>query len=46
MKRGYYYVVDTDNCPVNFYQTKEEAEKQAETLNSFTDENGRLKSAI
>lgn len=46
-KRGYYYVVDTlDNCPVDFYQTREEAEKQAETLNSFTDGNGRLKSAI
>lgn len=46
-KRGFYHVVDTlDNCPVDFYQTKEEAEKQAETLNSFTDGNGRLKSAI
>lgn len=46
-KRGFYHVVDTlDNCPVDFYKTKEEAEKQAETLNSFTDGNGRLKSAI
>lgn len=46
-KRGYYYVIDTlDNCPVGFFQTKEEAEKEAEILNGFTDSNGRLKSII
>lgn len=46
-KRGFYHVSDTlDNCPVDFYKTREEAEKQAETLNSFTDGDGRLKSAI
>lgn len=46
-KRGYYYVVDTlDNCPVGFYPTKDEAAIDAETLNSITDGNGRLKSAI
>lgn len=43
-KRGYYYVIDTlDNCPVGFFQTKGEAEREAETLNGFTDGNGRLK---
>lgn len=46
-KRGYYYVIDTlDNCPVGFFQTKGEAEREAETLNGFTDGNGRLKSII
>lgn len=46
-KRGCYYVIDTlDNCPVGFFQTKGEAEKEAETLNGFTDENGRLKSIV
>lgn len=46
-KRGCYYVIDTlDNCPVGFFQTKEEAEKEAETLNGFTDGNGRLKTVI
>ena len=41
-KRGLYHVVDTlYNCPVDFYQTREEAEKQAEMLNGFTDGNGR-----
>lgn len=46
-KGGYYHVIDTlDNCPVGFFQTKEEAEKEAEILNGFTDGNGRLKSVI
>ena len=46
-KRGYYYVIDTlDNCPVGFFQTKGEAEREAETLNGFTDGNGRLKSIV
>ena len=46
-KRGLYHVVDTlYNCPVDFYQTREEAEKQAEMLNGFTDGNGRLRSII
>lgn len=46
-KRGYYYVIDTlDNCPVGFFQTKEEAEKEVEMLNGFTDGNGRLKSIV
>lgn len=46
-KRALYYVVDTlYNCPVDFYQTREEAEKQAEMLNGFTDSNGRLRSII
>lgn len=32
-KGGYYYVIDTlDNCPVGFFQTREEAEKEAERL--------------
>lgn len=46
-KGGYCHVIDTlDNCPVGFFQTKEEAEKEAEILNGFTDDNGRLKKAI
>lgn len=46
-KCGYYYVIDTlDNCPVGFFQAKEEAEKEAETLNGLTDGNGRLKTVI
>lgn len=46
-KGGYYHVIDTlDNCPVGFFQTKEEAEKEAEILNGFTDGNGRLKSVV
>lgn len=45
-KRGYYYVIDTlDNCPVEFFQTEEEAEKETEILNGFTD-GGRLKSIV
>lgn len=46
-KRGYYYVIDTlDNCPVGFFQTKGEAEKETEILNGVTDGNGRLKSIV
>lgn len=46
-KCSYYYIIDTlDNCPVGFFQTKEEAEREAETLNGFTDGNGRLKTVI
>lgn len=46
-KGGYYHVIDTlDNCPVGFFQTKEEAEKEAEILNGFTNGNGRLKSVV
>lgn len=46
-KCGYYSVIDTlDNCPVGFFQTKEEAEREAETLNGYTDGNGRLKTVI
>lgn len=45
-KRGYYVIDTLDNCPVGFFQTKEEAEKDAETLNGFTDGNGRLKTVI
>lgn len=46
-KRGFYYVIDTlDNCQVGFFQTKGEAEREAETLNGFTDGNGRLKRII
>lgn len=35
-KRGYYVIDTLDNCPVGFFQTKEEAEREAETLNGFT----------
>lgn len=45
-KRGYYVIDTLDNCPVGFFQTKEEAEREAETLNGFTDGNGRLKTVI
>lgn len=45
-KRGYYVIDTLDNCPVGFFQTKEEAEKETETLNGFTDGNGRLKTVI
>lgn len=41
-RRGWYVIDTLDNCPVGFFQTKEEAEKEAETLNRFTDGNGRL----
>lgn len=44
---GYYSVTDTlDNCPAGFFRTEEEAEREAETLNGFTDGNGRLKTVI
>jgi hypothetical protein len=45
-KRGWYVIDTLDNCPVGFFQTKEEAEREAETLNGFTDGNGRLKTVI
>ena len=45
-RRGWYVINTLDNCPVGFFQTKEEAEKEAETLNRFTDGNGRLKTVI
>lgn len=45
-KRGYYVIDTLDNCPVGFFQIKEEAEREAETLNGFTDGNGRLKTVI
>lgn len=35
-----------DNCIIECYPTKEEAEKEAEILNGFTDGNGRLKTVI
>lgn len=44
---GYYGVLDNlDNCIIECYPTKEEAEKEAEILNGFVDGNGRLKSVI
>lgn len=44
---GYYGILDNlDNCIIECYPTKEEAEKEAETLNAHVDENGRLKSII
>lgn len=47
LKLGYYGVLDNlDNCIIECYPTKEEAEKEAETLNGFTDGNGRLRSTI
>lgn len=45
-RRGWYVIDTLDNCPVGFCQTKEEAEKETETLNGFTDGNGRLKTVI
>lgn len=43
---GYYGILDNlDNC-IKCYPTKEEAEKEAEILNGFTDGNGRLKTVI
>ena len=35
-----------DNCIIECYPTKKEAEKEAEILNGFTDGNGRLKTVI
>ena len=44
---GYYGILDNlDNCIIECYPTKEEAEKEAEILNGFTDGNGRLKSVV
>ena len=44
---GYYGILDNlDNCIIECYPTKEEAEKEAEILNGFTDGNGRLKTVI
>lgn len=44
---GYYGILDnSDNCIIECYPTKEEAEKEAEILNGFTDGNGRLKTVI
>nr|DAJ36717.1 MAG TPA: hypothetical protein [Caudoviricetes sp.] len=35
-----------DNCIIECYPTKEEAEREVEILNGFVDGNGRLKSVI
>lgn len=44
---GYYGILDNlDNCIIECYPTKEEAEKEAGILNGFTDGNGRLKTVI
>lgn len=44
---GYHGILDNlDNCIIECYPTKEEAEKEAEILNGFTDGNGRLKTVI
>lgn len=44
---GYYGVLDNlDNCMIDCYPTKEEAETYAEYLNTHVDKNGRLKQAI
>lgn len=44
---GHYGILDNlDNCIIDYYPTKGEAEREAEILNGFTDGNGRLKSAI
>lgn len=44
---GYYGILDNlDNCIIECYPTKEEAEKEAKILNGFVDGNGRLKSVI
>lgn len=44
---GYYGILDNlDNCIIECYPTKEEAGKEAEILNGFTDGNGRLKTVI
>lgn len=42
--RGYYAVLDKlDYSVTSIYLTKEEAQKEADELNSFTDDNGMLK---
>lgn len=44
---GYYGILDNlDNCIIECYPTKGEAEKETEILNGFTDGNGRLKTVI
>ncbi len=44
---GYYGILDNlDNCIIECYPTKEEAEREAKILNGFVDGNGRLKSVI
>lgn len=44
---GYYGILDNlDNSIIGCYPTKEEAEKEAEILNGFTDGNGRLNTVI
>ena len=44
---GYYGILDNlDNCIIECYPTKEEAEKEVKILNGFVDGNGRLKSVI
>lgn len=44
---GHYGILDNlDNCIIDCYPTKGEAEREAEILNGFTDGDGRLKSAI
>lgn len=44
---GYYGILDNlDNCIIECYPTKEKAEREAGTLNGFTDGNGRLKMVI
>ncbi len=44
---GYYGIVDNlDNCIIDYYSTKEEAERGAEYLNAHVDDNGRLRKAI
>lgn len=46
-KVRYYGILDNlDNCIIECYPTKEEAEREAEILNGFTDGNGRLKTVI
>lgn len=44
---GYYGILDNlDNCIIECYPTKEEAGREAEILNGFTDGKGRLKTVI
>jgi hypothetical protein len=44
---GYYGILDNlDNCIIECYPTKEEAEKEVKILNGFVNGNGRLKSVI
>lgn len=44
---GYYGILDNlDNCIIECYPTKEEAEKEVKILNGFVDGNGRFKSVV